>query len=130
MRTWNELGAVSAHHLVHRPRSLLTRLQQLEMERGRRTTAGHYGRHTCMSGMASMFRAGGLREVIQQHRGTQGSGIYVHDFRPIIREGIGRLGPSSHAPVRFREDLRSRMPLPAETGATGAYAAGALRASS
>ena len=45
------LGAIAAHHLVHQPRGMLQRLQQMEMERGRRLATRRGGRRTCMSGM-------------------------------------------------------------------------------
>jgi poly-beta-1,6-N-acetyl-D-glucosamine synthase len=57
------LGAVAAHHLVRSPRGLIQRLQQMEMERGRRSAERRGGRRTCMSGMASMFRVTALRQV-------------------------------------------------------------------
>jgi poly-beta-1,6-N-acetyl-D-glucosamine synthase len=58
-----KLGAVAAHHLVHKPRGLLQRLQQMEMERGRRSATRRGGRRTCMSGMASMFRVTALLQI-------------------------------------------------------------------
>lgn len=64
---WHALGAVSAHHIVRRPSSMIMRLQQMEMERSRRSTKRRYGRHTCMSGMASMFRAGALIRVQESY---------------------------------------------------------------
>ena len=60
---WHSLGAVSAHHLIRKASSLIVRLQQMEMERSWRSTVRRYGRHTCMSGMASMFRASALIKV-------------------------------------------------------------------
>jgi poly-beta-1,6-N-acetyl-D-glucosamine synthase len=58
-----QLGAVAAHHLVHDPRGPLQRLQQMEMERGRRSATRRGGRRTCMSGMASMFRVSALLAI-------------------------------------------------------------------
>ena len=57
------LGAVAAHHLVHSPRGMVQRLQQMEMERGRRSATRRGGRRTCMSGMASMFRVTALLQI-------------------------------------------------------------------
>ena len=58
-----QLGVVAAHHLVSNPQGTLQRLQQMEMERGRRSATKRGGRRTCMSGMASMFRVTALLDV-------------------------------------------------------------------
>jgi poly-beta-1,6-N-acetyl-D-glucosamine synthase len=58
-----QLGSVSAHHMVADPRGLLQRLQQMEMERGRRSATRRGGRRTCMSGMCSVFRVTALLQI-------------------------------------------------------------------